>query len=210
MEPAPTDVTELLSELEKGKKEAADQLFPLVYDQLRQIAGRYMHGERPDHTLQATALVHEAFLELTGEPPRHFPNRAHFLAFAAKVMRRFLVDYAKGRNAQKRAGTYVAIPLEEIFNLSSAVIPSRAPGADQFEELLGFDLALERLAKLDPRQAMIVELRVYGGLTEEEIADFIGVSSSTVKRDWASGRAWLIAELELSPHGDVTRKVGSR
>ena len=211
MEPAPTDVTMLLSELENGNKEAAAQLFPLVYNELRRIAERYMRYERPDHTLQATALVHEAFLEVAGQSPQHFQNRTHFLAFAANVMRNFLVDYARGRNAQKRAGAHVIVPLEQAFNLSAAIIPGRAEGgADQFEELLKLDSALERLAKLDPRQAKIVELRFFGGLGVEETADIVGISPRTVKRDWNVARAWLQAELESPSHGDFAGKVGSR
>jgi RNA polymerase sigma factor (TIGR02999 family) len=204
MEPVPSNITELLLELENGKAEAADQLFPLVYDQLRRIARRHMHGERPDHTLQATALVNEALLELLQQSPRHFEDRTHFLAYVANAMRNVLRDYARIRNAKKRSGGRPTVPLDEAFNVG------RANATYQFETLLSVNNALDRLAKFDARQAKVFELRFFGGLGVGETAEEIRISPTQVKRDWRIAKAWLKAELESSPHGDDAGKVGSR
>jgi len=202
MEPELRDVTGLLSEIDKGNKEAASKLVPLVYDELRKLAERYMHLERPDHTLQATALVHEAYLKLVAQPSKHFQDRMHFFAIAANTMRHLLVDHARRRNAQKRAGDK-KVPLEEAFNVSVAFALNEVAELDQSEELLKLDNALEKLATLDPRQVKIVELHFFGGLTVEETADIVGISSRQVKREWSHARAWLHGELESSRHGDL-------
>jgi RNA polymerase sigma-70 factor (ECF subfamily) len=203
MKPEFTDVTVLLSELGKGNQEAASKLVPLVYDELRRIAERHMRLERPDHTLQATALVHEAYLKLVGKPSKHFQNRMHFFAVAATVMRHLLVDYARGRNAEKRPGGHQIIPLDAAFNVSAVLAPRAGGELNKSEELLKLDKALERLSKLDPRQVKVVELRFFGGLTVEETAVIIGISSRQVKREWSLARAWLHGELESSRHGDL-------
>jgi RNA polymerase sigma-70 factor (ECF subfamily) len=208
MEPEPTDVTILLSELEKGNQEAASKLVPLVYDELRRIADHYMHLERQDHTLQATALVHEAYIKLVELPSRHFQNRTHFFAIAAKVMRHLLVDYARRRNAEKRSGAHKIVPLDDVFNISGLLVPTEE--GTQPEELLRLDNALEKLAELDPRQVRIVELRFFGGMTVEETADIVGISPRQVKREWSFARAWLHGELESNRHGDLAGELGSR
>jgi len=183
-----TEVTVLLSELTKGNPEAGAKLIPLVYGELRRMAGGYMRREREGHTLQATALVHEAYLKLLGQHSVDWQNRAHFFGIAAQVMRRVLIDHARGHIRDKRGGGHEALPLDEALVFS----PQRA------EEFLELDEALERLAKLDPRQAKIVELRFFGGLTVEETAEVVGTSPKTVKRDWSVAKAWLHGELKAS------------
>ena len=162
---------------------------PLVYDELRRIAAGYIRGERPGQTLQATALVNEAFLRLASERPRQFANRQHFLAIAALSMRQILVQRARARKAAKRGGAPDRITLDE--SLASA----EPPGID----MLALDEALTRLAALDPEQAHIVELRYFGGLTIEETAEVVGTSPATVKRQWAMARAWLKRAVDSAP-----------
>jgi RNA polymerase sigma factor (TIGR02999 family) len=164
------------------------QLLPVVYDELRRIAARYVGRERPGQTLQATALVNEAFLQLSAERTRQFQNRAHFVAIAALSMRQILVQRARARNAVKRGGGVERVPYDE------GALSAPAPSGDETLEAL--DDALSRLAELDPEQARIVELRYFGGLTIEETAQAIGVSPATVKRQWTMARAWLKLQLE--------------
>jgi RNA polymerase sigma-70 factor (ECF subfamily) len=175
------EVTVLLRELKLGRKDALERLMPLVYRELRRVAGRCMRDERPGHTLQPTALVHEAFLRLVDRDHADWQNRAHFVGVAAQVMRHLLVDHARGRRALKR-GIPVTLN-EEIFN--------RPTGADQTEEILAVDEILARLAVLDPQQARIVELRYFGGLSVEETAEALAISPRTVKRDWAMAKGWM-------------------
>jgi RNA polymerase sigma factor (TIGR02999 family) len=175
------EVTMLLGQLKLGRKDALDRLVPLVYRELRRVAGRCMRDERPGHTLQPTALVHEAFLRLVDQDHADWQNRAQFVGVAGQLMRRLLVDHARGRRALKR-GIPVTLN-EEIFN--------RAAGADQTEEILAVDEILERLAELDPQQARIVELRYFGGLSVEETAEAMAISPRTVKRDWAMAKGWM-------------------
>jgi len=163
-------------------------LMPLVYDELRRIAARYVSRERPGQTLQATALVNEAFVRLAHERPREFQNRTHFLAIAALSMRQILVQRARARNAAKRGGAPKQVTLSDA-RLADA-------GAQTDVDIEALDEALTRLAALDPEQARIVELRYFGGLTVEETADAVGVSPATVKRQWAMARAWLRRALE--------------
>ena len=179
------DVTILLTKVTKGNEDAVAQLIPLVYDEMRRLAGRYMRRERTNHTLQATALVHEAYLRLV-QQRSDWRSRAHFFGVAAQVMRRILIDHARGHLRIKHGGQREAIPLDEgmVFSESKS------------EELLAVDEALDRLAKLDPRQSKIVEMRFFGGLTVEETAEALGISPITVKRDWNLARAWLYGELE--------------
>jgi len=180
------EVTVLLAELRAGHKDALTKLIPLVYAELRRLAGHYMRGERVGHTLQPTALVHEAFLRLVGQDRAEWVHRSQFVGVAAQVMRRILVDYARKRAAGKRAGCAVTLDEERL---------GPGGGADRTEEILAVNEALERLVQLDPQQARIVELRYFGGLSVEETANSLGVSPRTVKRDWAVARAWLRSQL---------------
>lgn len=182
---SPEEVTRLLRAWRDGDAAALEALAPLVYAELRRLAEARMRRERPDHTLQATALVHEAFLRLTGSDAPAWEDRTHFFAVAARVMRRLLVDHARARGYAKRGGGVRRVSLDEAVELSEE------PG----EDLLALDAALTRLAALDPRQHQVVELRFFGGLSVEETAEVLGVSAVTVKRDWRAARAWLYAEL---------------
>ncbi len=181
----PARVTQLLQQVSGGDARAVDELTPLVYQELKRIAGGQLRRERPGHTLQATALVHEAYLKLVDQHETSWQNRAHFFGVAAQLMRRILLDYAKGRRRQKRGGGLARETLDEGLALST----------DRTSELIEIDEALTRLEKLDPRQAKIVELRFFGGLSVEETAEAMGISSPTVKREWAMARAWLHREL---------------
>ena len=179
------DVTELLIEIRSGNREAEAKLIPLVYSQLRRLAGYYLRGERPNHTLQPTALVHEAYLRLTRFHDVDWQSRSHFFATAASVMRRILVDHARAQLARKREAFNNAISLDETLILS----PARS------SQLVALDDALNRLSKLDLRRSKIVELRFFGGLSEEETALLLGISARTVKRDWRIAKAWLYNEI---------------
>jgi RNA polymerase sigma-70 factor, ECF subfamily len=196
MEPA--DVTALLGELTKGNPEAGPKLIPLVYSELRRMAAGYMRRERTGHTLQATALVHEAYLKLLGQRSVDWQNRAHFFGIAAQVMRRILIDHARGHVRDKRGGGREAVPLDEALVFS----PERS------KDFLVLDSALDRLAEVDPRQARIVELRFFGGLTVEETAEVLSVSPKTVKRDWSVAKAWLHGELKAA-YGNEASQVGN-
>jgi RNA polymerase sigma factor (TIGR02999 family) len=179
------EVTQLLTDLKNGHKEAAERLIPLVYDELRRLAGHYMAREAPDHTLQATALVHEAYLRLVDQRRVDWRDRAHFIAVAAQLMRRILLNYARERNAAKRGGGRERVLLEEKLLVSEV----------QLDQVIAIDEALQRLAQKDAQQSRIVELSFFGGLTEEETAEVLGVSTKTVQREWKMARAWLYREL---------------
>ena len=179
------EVTRLLAELDRGGPGAVDRLVPILYNELRQIARRHMRGERVDHTLDTTALVHEAYVKLVGLDRMHWQNRAHFLAVAAQAMRRVLVDYAVGRRRQKRGGVRRRVPLEDV-----------PPHQEQsIETLLALDAALRRLQAVDDRLSRVVECRYFGGMSVEETAQALQVSAATIKRDWSVARAWLNREL---------------
>lgn len=178
------EVTQLLNELEGRSHEATPRLFELLYNELRKLAQYYLKSERPDHTLQATALVHEAYVRLVGADP-HFRNRTHFFAIAASAMRRVLVDQARAKHAAKRPNPQQRVDFDEAPVLSS----------ENFDEVIALDQALERLTQFDAPQAQIVELRYFGGLTAEEAAAAMGISVSSVNRDWVVAKAWLHAEL---------------
>jgi RNA polymerase sigma factor (TIGR02999 family) len=182
---APGAVTRLLEQARGGSAPAVEQLVPLVYGELRQIAERHIRRERPGQSLQATALVHEVYLRLLKDEDLSFQNRAHFLAIAARSMRQILVEHARARGAAKRGGG------ERRITLDDAV----APGQPRDVDLLALDEALERLAARDAQHARIVEMRFFGGLTNEETAAALGVSPATVKRAWTVSRAWLYREL---------------
>ena len=185
---APSDVTALLVAWSNGEHSAAEQLIPAVYAELYRQAARAMRREGAGHTLQATALVHEAYLRLVDQQHVEWRNRAHFFGIAAQVMRRVLVDHARARLAAKRGGELQRITLGTAFDVADA-------GGDGDTDVLALHEALERLATLDPEQARLVELRYFGGLTIEETAGALGVSPATVKREWALARAWLRREL---------------
>ena len=181
-------VTQVLAEWSRGDKTALDRLVPLIYPELRRIAGRYLRRERPDHTLQPTALVHEIFLQLVDQRYATWDNRAQFFAVAAQLMRRILVDHARSRQALKRGGSITKVALE-IQGVDVSADPVAA-------EVLAVDQALERLAEQDPDQARIVELRFFAGLTVEETAHVVRRSARTVKREWRLAKAWLFRELQ--------------
>ena len=198
MEQNPEDVTILLAELNKGNEDAASKLIPLVYAELRRLAGAYMRRERSDHTLQPTALVNEAYLKLVEQRSVDWKGRSHFFGIAAQLMRRILVDHARGHLRDKRGGGQQPVPIDEALVF--------AP--EQSQELIRLDQALERLTQLDPRQAKIVELRFFGGLTVEQTAEVLGISEKTVKRDWSMAKSWLHGELKTSD-GVTAGQLGS-
>jgi RNA polymerase sigma factor (TIGR02999 family) len=179
--PSRQDVTDLLIDWSKGDQEALNKLMPLVYDELHRLASRYLRHERSGHTLQTTALVHEAYLKLVDQRNANWQNRVQFFAAAAQVMRHVLVDYARRHRASKRGGDYCRLSLDE------ARISSEKKDAD----LLALNEALNSLAAIDPEQSRVVELRVFGGLTVEETAEALGISPRTVKREWSMAKAWL-------------------
>jgi RNA polymerase sigma factor (TIGR02999 family) len=183
-ESSPQPVSALLSKWRAGDQEALQALIPLVYQELRRIAQHHLQQERPDHTLQGTALVHEAYLRLMKQGPAEVANRAHFLAVASQLMRQILVDHARGHRAAKRGGGFRL----ELDDAMGAQKP-------QNMDLVALDDALNELAKLDPQQSRIVELRFFGGLSIEETAEIVGASPTTVKREWATARAWLRREI---------------
>ena len=187
MSNTPADnVTRLLQRAQVGDRAALDELLPLVYHELKRIAARQLAGERAGHTLQATALVHEAYLRLIDQHSVDWHNRAHFFSIAAEMMRRILVNHALNRRAQKRGAGETLLSIDEVISF-----PNK-----QNLDLVLLDAALNRLAEFDPLQARIVEMRFFAGLTNEEVADVLGVSDSTVKREWRSAKAWLTAQLK--------------
>ena len=179
------EITRLLADWSNGDRQALEKLTPLVYEELRRLAGRYLRQERPGHTLQSTALVHEAYLKLVGQHSVRWQNRAHFFGIAAQLIRRILVDYARARQADKRGAGAQRLTLDE-----SLAIPG---GRDL--DLVALDDALEGLAKIDPRQSRLVELRFFAGLSVEETAEVMQISTATVKRDWTAAKAWLFREI---------------
>lgn len=179
------EVTRLLQNLNAGDTQAVDALVPLVYSELRKLAAHYLKSEREGHTLQPTALVHEAFLKLV-EQETAWQNRNHFFAMAANLMRRILVDYARSYKAEKRGGAAEKVSLEDAF-----VFVKEKPA-----EMIALDEALEELAKIDARRAKVVELKFFGGLQTDEIAEVLGVHPNTVLRDWNLARAWLKTQMQ--------------
>ena len=180
-----SDVTRILSAIEQGDPHAAEQLLPLVYDELRQLAAQRLAGEKPGQTLQATALVHEAYLRLIGEDPgQHFDGRGHFFAAAAEAMRRILVDHARAKGAEKRGGHWKRVELADWHNV-----------AQPPEQVLALNAAIDRLGALAPQKAQLVTLRYFGGLSMPEAADALGVSLRTAERWWLFVRSWLYAAL---------------
>lgn len=180
-----SEIAQLLSEVAVGKEPAADRLMPLVYERLRLLANKLLRDESPAHTLQPTALVNEAYLRMVGQTRVHWEGKTHFFAIGAKMMRRILVDHARTNKRQKRGGGMHRIELDDDLCVSSR----------NDEDILAIEEALEKLTELDPRQAQIVELRFFGGLTVAEVAEVMGVSKRTVESDWTMLRAWLRREL---------------
>ena len=180
------DVTELLDRWNQGDAAARDALIPMVYNELRRVARKNLSNQRPDHTLQATDLVHEAYLRLVSRRPSQWQGRTHFFALAAQMMRQILVDHARMHNAAKRGGGSLTVTLDEDSS------PERTINLD----LISLDSAMKRLAALDPRQSQLVELRFFGGLSIEEAARMIDVSPATAKREWATARVWLHHAME--------------
>jgi RNA polymerase sigma factor (TIGR02999 family) len=181
-------VSELLIHWGKGDRKALDALLPHIYEELRRLARHHLRQQRPNHTLQTTAVVHEAYLRLAGQKSLQVENRAHFLGIAAQLMRWILVDYERTRRAGKRGAGATRLLLDP-----SIATPHSTPGTDV--DLLALDESLDRLAKLDAQQSQIIELRYFGGLSIEDTSEFLGISTATVKRSWASARAWLLREM---------------
>jgi len=192
MTSSPHRVTELLHNWRNGDRQALDELMPLVYEELRRIAHRYMRRERPGQSMQTTALVNEAYLRLVGSAPVEWQDRAHFFAVAATVMRHLLVDRARAREYGKRGGGARQVSLDEAAVVSPA----------QDLDLLALDEVLDKLAEVDERKSRLVELRYFGGLSAEEAAEVLGVSEITVKREWLKAKAWLYRELTKGGGGD--------
>lgn len=178
-------VTQLLTRWRSGDRQALDELLPLVYEELRSLAGHYLRQERPDHTLQSTALVHEAYVRLVGQSPPAWNSRAHFFGIAARLMRQILVDHARNRHAAKRGGHALKLTLTD----------SLAGSKKQDLDILALDNALNTLAQVSPQQSQIVELRFFSGLTIEDTSEALGISPATVKRGWTAARAWLFREM---------------
>lgn len=186
-------ITELLAKWRAGDRSAAERVFPLVYDELRRIAAHQLGQERGAHTLQPTAIVHEAYMRLVAQPGLDWPSRGHFFAFSAHLIRRVLVDYARRRNRAKRGGLAQRVPLLEGAELVLEVPPETGP------DLIALDAALSDLEKVDPRKAAVVELKFFAGLTLEEIAEQLDTSAETVSREWRRARSWLYSALQASP-----------
>ena len=189
------EVTRLLGEWAKGDQKALDELTPLVYRELRQLAASYLRKERKSHTLQPTALVHEAYLRLVDQRNPSFEGRSHFFGVAARLMRQILIDYARSRGAQKR-GANLRVDVE-LAGDPAAMSPKQ--GAD----IVALDDALKNLSERDEQQAQIVEMRYFGGLTIEETAEVLKISPATVKRDWSMAKAWLSREMRRSARGEA-------
>lgn len=186
---SPGEITRLLAQWSSGNQAALDSLLPVVYEELRRLASNYMRRESPDHLLQTTALVHEAYLRLVDQRNVNYQSRSQFFALAAQVMRHILVDYARGRDRVKRGDGVPPIPLDDVALLSD----------DRAEELIAINTALESLTAIDPRKGRVFELRYFGGMSVEEAAEALKVSPVTVARDWRMAKAWL--RREIAPDG---------
>jgi RNA polymerase sigma factor (TIGR02999 family) len=191
-------ITEFLVRWRAGDQEALEQLIPLVYTELRNIARNHLRGERPGHTLQSAALVHEVYLRLLDQKPFEAENRAHFLAVASRLMRQILVGYARSHAAAKRGAD-----LQVDFNTALVVSKERSA------ELVALDDALNQLSRIDEQQSRIVEMRFFGGLTIEQIGEVLGISRSTVKREWNVAKAWLTRQMKRGSHGEATAMAES-
>jgi len=183
---APRDLTQLLVRWRNGDRAALDEMTPLVYEELRRLARYFLAAERSNHTLQPTALVHEAYLRLIDQRSVDWRNRAHFLAMAATMMRRILINHAMAHKAAKRQGNAEVVSLEDAFGVFT----------DPRVDLLDLNATLDRLSEMDPQQARVVELRYFGGLSIEETAEALGISPATVKREWSTARLWLMQQMQ--------------
>ena len=190
--PPPSEVTALLHAWGDGNEAALQQLIPVVYEELRRVASRQMAGERPSHTLQTTALIHEVYVRLVDMKATSLRNRSHFVALCARLMRNVLVDFARSRKYHKRGGGAAHVELDEALHVTAMADP----------DLIAVDEALNRLAVLDARKSKVVELRFFGGLSVEETADALEISAETVMRDWKFAKAWLLRELGLERSND--------
>jgi RNA polymerase sigma factor (TIGR02999 family) len=185
----PKPVTQILAEIQNGNRESIPELLPLVYDELRRLASSHLKKERSNHTLQPTALVHEAYLRLIGQTSAEWQNRAHFFGIATRLMREILIEYARGRNRQKRGGEFkTQIALDDAVSFTNT----------RLLDVIAIDEALTALEKLDERQSRIVEMKFFGGLTVEEIGEVIGISPATVKREWATAKLLLYKTLNTA------------
>jgi RNA polymerase sigma factor (TIGR02999 family) len=184
------EITHLLEEWSGGNQAALDQLYPMVYDELHRLARRYMSREKKGHTLQTTALINEAYVRLVDQKHVHWANRSHFFAISARIMRRILIDHARSHAYAKRGGGARQVSLEETATVA----------VEQATEMVRLDEALKSLAEMDPRRSQVVELRYFGGLSNEEIAGVLKISENTVTRDWNMARAWLYLQLGGSPN----------
>jgi len=197
---APPDVTQILRNWSDGNETASEELMPLIYEELRRLARNYLRRERADHTLQPTALVHEAYLRLVDDKRVTWQDRAHFYGIAARLMRRILVDHARARNAQKRGGLEQKVPLDEATDHATAGTP----------DLVALDDALHEFAKSYPRKSQVVELKFFGGLEAPKIAELLQVSEKTVQRDWSFAKLWLCRALNAAPENlDVSPRLQS-
>ena len=185
MESSPTDVTLMLKRLSAGDQEAVNKLMPVLYDELRRLAAYYLRKERSDHTLQATALVHEAYVRLVDQREVEWKNRNHFFGVAAQLMRRVLLDHARKHQAVKRGGPLPKVKLDDAVAMCE----------ENAAELVALDGLLTRLSTIDPQQTRVVELRFFGGMSVEETAEVMNISPATVKREWAMAKAWFAREL---------------
>jgi RNA polymerase sigma factor (TIGR02999 family) len=183
-----SEITTLLKAWEQGDKSALDKLMPLVYDELRRQASRYLRKERANHTLQTTDLIHEAYLKMVDQKNVSWQNRSHFFAISAKCLRQILIDYARKRHREKRGGQVEIVPIDEVQIMS----------AEKSLELIALHEVLKNLENQDRQKSRIVEMRYFGGLTMEEIAEVLGVSKRTVERDWQMAKAWLYKEMKKS------------
>jgi len=181
------DVTAKLSELSAGRREAWDELMPIVYGELKRMAHRHLRGERPGHTLNTTAIVHEAYLKLVNIDQLQWRDRAHFFAMASRAMRRILIDHARTRSREKRGGGWTKVTLDDAFKVAE----------ERAEDLIALDDALTRLEQVNERQCRVVEYRFFGGMSIQETAEALGISAASVKRDWMVTRTWLNQELGL-------------
>jgi RNA polymerase sigma factor (TIGR02999 family) len=197
---SPEEISGMIRRWGEGDEHALDTLTPLVYDDLRHLAGYLLRGERPGHTLQPTALVNEAYLKLAGQQGTPWQNRSHFIAIAARAMRQILVDYARGRHRAKRNHGASFLPLDEAIVFTE----------ERATDFLALDQALNRLRAIDQRKARVVELRFFGGLDNEEIAELLHTSANTVMRDWSFAKAWLAREMEAAvPEAEARPESGS-
>ncbi|SRR5581483_2997415 len=185
----PHEVTQILEEWRAGNPSASERLFPLVYDELRRQARRHLNRERADHTLQPTALVHEAYMRMVDQTSPQIENRAHFFGFASRVMRQILVDHAREHNAEKRGGAAQRLSLADVD-----LLPQQGAA-----DMLELDEAMKKLEALDERKCHVVDMRFFGGLKESEIAEVLGVNEKTVRRDWQFAKLWLYRELSNQP-----------